>query len=140
GGGGGPTGSARARRGHRLRISGSGDGGRRGGGAGRRAGARAANRHGGAHLTMAARVTLEHPVDVVVVGGGNAALCGALAARETGARVLLLEKAPRHERGGNSFFTAGGFRFAHAGLDDLRKDVLVDVTDEEAETLDVPPY
>jgi tricarballylate dehydrogenase len=78
--------------------------------------------------------------DVVVVGGGNAALCAALAARESGARVLVLEKAPLHERGGNSFFTAGGFRFTHTGLDDLRRDVLVDVTDEEAATIDVPPY
>ena len=78
--------------------------------------------------------------DVVVVGGGNAALCAALAAREAGARVLLLEKAPPHERGGNSFFTAGGFRFTHAGLEDLRKDVLVDLTDEEAAAVDVPPY
>ena len=50
---------------------------------------------------------------VVVVGGGNAALCAAIAAREAGAPVLLVEKAPRHERGGNSFFTAGAFRFAH---------------------------
>ena len=79
-------------------------------------------------------------IDVVVVGGGNAALCAALAAREAGANVLLLEKAPPHERGGNSFFTAGGFRFTHAGLEDLRRDVLVDLTDEEARTLDVPPY
>ena len=77
---------------------------------------------------------------MVVVGGGNAALCAALAARESGASVLLLEKAPLHERGGNSFFTAGGFRFTHAGLEDLRRDVLVDLTDEEAATLDVPPY
>ena len=79
-------------------------------------------------------------VDVVVVGGGNAALCAALAAQESGARVLLLEKAPQHERGGNSFFTAGGFRFTHAGLQDLRRDVLVDLTEEEAATVDVPPY
>ncbi len=78
--------------------------------------------------------------DVIVVGGGNAALCAALAARESGASVLLLEKAPLHERGGNSFFTAGGFRFTHAGLEDLRRDVLVDVTDEEARALDVPAY
>ena len=78
--------------------------------------------------------------DVIVVGGGNAALCAALAARESGASVLLLEKAPLHELGGNSFFTAGGFRFTHAGLEDLRRDVLVDVTDEEARALDVPAY
>src|SRR5207253_9840075 len=37
------------------------------------------------------------PLEVVVVGGGNAALCAALAARETGARVLVLEAAPASE-------------------------------------------
>ena len=70
--------------------------------------------------------------DVVVIGGGNAALCAALAAREGGASVLVLEKAPEAERGGNSFFTAGGFRFAHQGLEDLRRDVIPDLSDEEA--------
>ena len=78
--------------------------------------------------------------DVVVVGGGNAALCAALAAREAGASVLVVEKAPEHERGGNSFFTAGGFRFAHQGLEDLRRDVIPDLSDEEAATITIPPY
>jgi tricarballylate dehydrogenase len=40
--------------------------------------------------------------DVAVLGGGNAALCAALTAREAGARVVVLESAPRHYRGGNS--------------------------------------
>lgn len=41
-------------------------------------------------------------VDVLVIGGGNAALCAALMAREAGASVLMLEAAPREWRGGNS--------------------------------------
>src|SRR5437867_10818191 len=78
--------------------------------------------------------------DVVVAGSGNAALCAALAAREAGASVLIVEKAPESQRGGNSFFTAGGFRFAHQGLEDLRRDVLPDISEEEARAMVVPPY
>ncbi len=43
--------------------------------------------------------------DVVVVGGGNAAIVAAIAAEETGARVLLLERAPKWIRGGNTRHT-----------------------------------
>ena len=43
--------------------------------------------------------------DVIVVGGGNAALCAALAARRHVSRVLLLERAPVHMRGGNTRHT-----------------------------------
>ncbi len=50
--------------------------------------------------------------DVIVVGGGNAALVSAISAAESGATVLVLEKAPRDLRGGNSKFTRN-FRFAH---------------------------
>ncbi len=78
--------------------------------------------------------------DVVVAGSGNAALCAALAAREAGASVLIVEKAPESQRGGNSFFTAGGFRFAHQGLEDLRRDILPDISEEEARAIVVPPY
>ena len=55
----------------------------------------------------------EHLYDVVVVGGGNAAMCAALAARESAARVLVLERAPLGLHGGNTAFTAGALRFAY---------------------------
>jgi tricarballylate dehydrogenase len=50
--------------------------------------------------------------DVVVVGGGNAGLVAAISAREAGASVLLLERAPRWQRGGNSRHTRD-IRYAH---------------------------
>src|SRR5665811_1907151 len=49
-------------------------------------------------------------VDVVVVGAGNAAMCAALAAREAGATVLVLESANEAERGGNTRYAAGQMR------------------------------
>jgi tricarballylate dehydrogenase len=59
--------------------------------------------------------------DVVAVGGGNAGFSAALAAREQGASVLLLEKAPSDWAGGNSYFTAGAMRTAHDGVADLKQ-------------------
>src|ERR1044072_2475518 len=59
--------------------------------------------------------------DVIVVGAGNAALCAALAAHEQGAKVLVLERAPIEQRGGNSAFTGGGFRCVYHGLNDILK-------------------
>jgi len=52
-------------------------------------------------------------VDVVVVGAGNAALTAALAAARDGARVVVLEKATRELRGGNTRFTGALFRFVY---------------------------
>lgn len=43
--------------------------------------------------------------DVLVIGGGNAALCAAITAREAGRRVMILERAPKTHRGGNSRHT-----------------------------------
>lgn len=77
--------------------------------------------------------------DVVVVGAGNAAMCAALAARENGASVIVLERAPKKERGGNSTFTAGAIRFAYNGLEDLKK-VVTDLTEEEIENTDFGTY
>jgi tricarballylate dehydrogenase len=64
--------------------------------------------------------------DVLVIGGGNAALCAALMAREAGASVLMLESAPREWRGGNSQHTRN-LRCMH----DAPQDVLVDAYPEE---------
>ena len=52
--------------------------------------------------------------DVVVIGGGNAALCAAMTAAEEGAQVLILEAAPKAYRGGNSRHTRN-FRCMHRG-------------------------
>ena len=59
--------------------------------------------------------------DVIVIGGGNAAFCAALSARESGASVLMLERAPEDEAGGNTRFTAGAMRCVYDGVDDLRR-------------------
>ena len=80
--------------------------------------------------------------DVIVIGGGNAALCAALSAAEMGAQVALLESAPKNLRGGNSSHTRN-LRIQHDApmgvlqdcyphqtyLDDLLK-----VTDGETDT------
>jgi tricarballylate dehydrogenase len=55
--------------------------------------------------------------DVLVVGGGNAALCAAMTAREAGANVLLLESAPKEFRGGNSRHTRN-LRYLHESGND----------------------
>jgi tricarballylate dehydrogenase len=65
-------------------------------------------------------------VDVLVIGGGNAALCAALMAREAGASVMLLEAAPPEWRGGNSMHTRN-LRCMH----DAPQDVLVEAYPEE---------
>ena len=65
-------------------------------------------------------------LDVLVIGGGNAALCAALTAREAGASVLLLESSPRAWRGGNSQHTRN-LRCMH----DAPQDVLVEAYPEE---------
>ena len=77
--------------------------------------------------------------DVVVVGAGSAALNAALSAKEQGSKVLVLEKAPEHLRGGNSYFTGGLFRFAYSGLEEI-VNLLPEVGTEEQDRIDVGSY
>lgn len=56
--------------------------------------------------------------DVIVVGAGNAALAAAVSAKTNGAnRVLVLEKAPKEARGGNTHFSGGLLRYAFDNKD-----------------------
>ncbi len=55
--------------------------------------------------------------DVLVIGGGNAALCAAISARRAGASVLVLEAAPKFYRGGNTRHTRN-MRCAHDAATD----------------------
>ena len=86
---------------------------------------------------MSEKVDLTY--DVIVVGGGNAALCAALSAREHCQRVLVLERAPEAEAGGNSRFTAGAMRVAYDGVGDLRT-LMPDLTDDEVARTDFGAY
>ena len=76
---------------------------------------------------------------VIVVGAGNAALCAALSAREHGAEVTVLEKAPQAERGGNTYFTGGGFRFPYDGMGEILR-IVPDLSEAERERVDVGAY
>src|SRR5438477_9873496 len=77
--------------------------------------------------------------DVIVVGGGNAAFCAALAAQEQGAKVVMLEAAPEDEAGGNSRFTAGSIRVVYNGVEDI-KTLVPDLTQAEIDTTDFGTY
>ena len=77
--------------------------------------------------------------DVIVIGGGNAAFCAALSAREHCERVLVLERAPEAEAGGNTRFTAGAMRVVYDGVEDLRR-LMPDLTDDEVGRTDFGTY
>lgn len=77
--------------------------------------------------------------DVIVVGGGNAALCAAISAAEQGAKVVVFERSPETERGGNSTYTDGKYRAVYNGVDDVRA-LVPDLTDEEVASSDFGSY
>jgi tricarballylate dehydrogenase len=77
--------------------------------------------------------------DVIVVGAGNAALCAALSAAESVKKILVLERAPQEESGGNSRFTAGLMRVCYGGVEDLKK-AIPDLSPEEIARTDFGTY
>jgi tricarballylate dehydrogenase len=77
--------------------------------------------------------------DIVVVGGGNAGLVSAIEAKNRGAKVLLIEKAPKESRGGNSRLSDGNFKIAFESRKDyLRLVEEADLPKEEAEIEPLP--
>lgn len=83
---------------------------------------------------------LPDSIDVLVVGGGNAGFCAAASAVEAGAkRVVVIDSCSKDWVGGNSHFTAGAFRTAHSGLDDLLP-IVNNVDKHTAEKIDIKPY
>lgn len=86
------------------------------------------------------RPNVAEQVDVLVVGGASAGYAAAIAARHAGAeRVVVLEKAPRDQVGGNCRFSLMGFRFAHAGTDDIMS-LLTDAKRQEHPNTQIRPY
>jgi tricarballylate dehydrogenase len=79
-------------------------------------------------------------IDVLVIGGGTAAFEAAVAARQAGAgKVLMLEKAPEDEFGGNARFSHTGFRFVHSGANEMRR-FLPDLDEATFQALQPAPY
>ncbi|KAK5455118.1 hypothetical protein LTS15_005838 [Exophiala xenobiotica] len=85
-------------------------------------------------------MALPRSCQVLVAGSGNAGFSAALAAKQAGAKeVLLIDKCPEDWAGGNSYFTAGAYRTVHHGKDDLLP--LVNNVDEAtAARIDMEPY
>ena len=78
--------------------------------------------------------------DVIVIGGGSAAFEAAVSARDAGAeRVIMLEKAPEAEYGGNARYSGTGFRFVHGGADEIRAFV-PDLDPADFATMHIPAY
>ena len=79
-------------------------------------------------------------VPVVVVGGGSAAFEAAVAAKQAGApKVVMLEKAPEPEFGGNARFSHTGFRWVFSGADEIRG-FLPDLDEATFQKLNLPAY
>ncbi|MDH3242737.1 MAG: FAD-dependent tricarballylate dehydrogenase TcuA [Alphaproteobacteria bacterium] len=78
--------------------------------------------------------------DVIVIGGGSSAFEAAVSARQSGAeKVVMLEKAPEAEYGGNARFSHTGFRFCHSGRDEVRE-FIPHVEQKVFDAMEIKPY
>ena len=78
--------------------------------------------------------------DIIVIGGGSAAFDAAVSAKKAGAeRIVMLEKAPEAEYGGNARFSGTGFRFVHGGAKEIRE-FIPDVDEKTFATMHIPAY
>jgi len=84
---------------------------------------------------ITAEKILESDYDIIVLGSGVAGLAAALSGSEHGAHVLVMEKAPPSQRGGNSR-RSGSFRVAYGDIKSLK----VLVKDLEGKAIQVPAY
>ncbi len=78
-------------------------------------------------------------VDVLIVGAGLAGLAAGLTARQRGASVRVIERAPQAERGGNTRFSNGAMRAVYAGVDDVAE-LVDDLGDAERARADFGSY
>jgi len=81
----------------------------------------------------------EIAADVIVVGAGNAAACAALSAHDNGASVIMLEAAPRDQRGGNSTYTGGMLRFAYNDAEDLKR-LVPEMAEQDLSNIEFDTY
>ena len=81
----------------------------------------------------------EIAADVLVIGAGNAALVAAETAYDAGMKVIALERAPKHRRGGTSAFSGGLFRFAFTDFEHV-KEIIKDTPGIDFKDVDVEPY
>jgi len=81
----------------------------------------------------------EFAADVIVVGAGNAAACAALSAHDNGASVIMLEAAPRDQRGGNSTYTGGMLRFAYNDAEDLKR-LVPEMAEQDLSNIEFDTY
>ena len=84
-------------------------------------------------------MTREEHCDIIVIGGGSAAHEAAVAARDAGAeRIIMQEKAPESEIGGNARYSHTGVRFVYDGGREIRQ--FIDVNDAKFANFVMPPY